>query len=87
MLPNVTGIAYNGVINSHIVVGDRMEENEISVTAAAKKIKVSVATLARAARLGHLQARRLGIGNAWVTTLEAAQAWKKAYYKPSMKRK
>lgn len=81
MLPNAMSIAYNRVVHPNIA-GDAMEENELSVSAAAKKIKVSVSTLARAARKGQLKARKLGIGNAWVTTLDDANEWKKNFYKP-----
>lgn len=88
MYPNVTSITYNSVMNSHIA-GDRMDTEsaveEISVTDAAEKIGVSKATLARAARLGRLEAKK--IGTVWVTTEAKALAWKQAFYSPHMKRK
>lgn len=68
-----------------ITTGGHMDENDMTVTDAAKAIKVSVSTLARAARHGQLEARKMG--NTWITTKQAALAWKQTHYKPTMKRK
>jgi len=60
-------------------------EEFISLPEAARMIEVDHSSLARAARIGTLKAKK--IGGVWLVTPTEARRWKSENYNPKMKRK